>query len=292
MSLLHEVLSEKFNIIEVTDALYDLIIDCPFGNEPLPNNNNVVKLFVTGEVIKQDNNKWSIIDIKSNLHKYDLSIGFDFITHPKYLRIPYMYNHSRGYDIHNIHTHYDRGKCNPTKPFFACFLVSNGGWTKYHEGAKLRNRLFHKLSSYKHVHSGGKYLNNIGNVVSLEETGAWLSQCKFIIAYENQSYPGYVTEKPIQAYLAGAIPIYYSHPAGIVDEEINKKSMINATDLATEDELVEYIKKVDNDDNLYCNIWQEQFIINPARNYEVIKEKLQDKLEQIFKEKGYSFKGS
>jgi hypothetical protein len=35
------------------------------------------------------------------------------------------------------------------------------------------------------------------------------SEFKFTISFENDSYPGYVTEKLLEAYLCGSIPIYW-----------------------------------------------------------------------------------
>ena len=43
-----------------------------------------------------------------------------------------------------------------------------------------------------------------------------LSRYKFTIAYENTAYPGYVTEKVIDAMVAGSVPVYMGAP-DIVD---------------------------------------------------------------------------
>jgi hypothetical protein len=124
--------------------------------------------------------------------------------------------------------------------------------------------------SIKPVISGGKHLNNIGAVVPYGDTEKWLSQCKFTIAYENTlNYPGYITEKPYQAYFAGTVPIYNGHRSNLVD--VNPKSILYAQDFANEDDFVEYIKKVDQDDDLYCKIWNEQIITDPSKDYEVLK---------------------
>jgi len=50
--------------------------------------------------------------------------------------------------------------------------------------------------------------------------------------------------------------------------------MIFQGDFAGQDEMVEYIKKVDNDDALYCEIWNERIIVDPSKDYEVVKLKL------------------
>ena len=128
-------------------------------------------------------------------------------------------------------------------------------------------------------------MNNIGGAVKRGEkaTMNWLSQCKFVIAYENQSYDGYITEKVFQAYFGGAIPLYYSDPSAVKD--VNKKAIIYAQDFASEDDMVDYIKKVDQDDKLYCDIWNEKIITDPDRNYDAVKANLRDKLIPIIEAK-------
>ena len=111
-------------------------------------------------------------------------MGFDYIEHPNYIRVPLYYMYPI-YNTKNITTTYDRGRCNPHKPYFACFLYTNSGAKnpQKFDGAMARNSLFEKLSHYKSVTSGGRYQNNIGYVVERDKTQEWMSQCKFVISY-------------------------------------------------------------------------------------------------------------
>ena len=274
VTILTEVLREKYNI-EYTDEGYDILLNGFLNRTPLPTDPNIVKIHYTSEA--------HIGDPRNHLDSHDLVMGFDFIEHPNYIRVPYAYMRINSKMRHD----YNRGmKCDPkSKKHFACFLASNGGeWLDKFDGARARNRLFHKLSLYKKVISGGKYLNNIGNPIPYEETMEWLSQCKFVIAYENQiNYPGYVTEKPFQAWLAGSVPLYDTHKSGL--EDLNSNATIYAGGFATEDELINYIKKVDNDDALYCKIWNEQIITDPSKDYEALKDKIRQKIDEILTRK-------
>jgi hypothetical protein len=54
------------------------------------------------------------------------------------------------------------------------------------------------------------------------------SKYNFVLAMENTISPGYITEKIYNAYLAGAIPIYYGH--SVVNDIFNPRSFINITD--------------------------------------------------------------
>ena len=270
---IHEVIREKYNI-EYVDKDPDILLNGFLGKHPAPKDSQIIKIFYTSEVYLDN-------DPPKYLDTYDLVIGFDFIETPNYIRIPFQYTALNSQLKHD----YDRqAKCNPNKEHFACFLVSNNGeWRQgKFQGAQARTKMFHRLSLYKKVLSGGKHLNNVGGPVP--DAQEFLSQCKFTLAYENTlNYPGYVTEKPFNAWLAGTVPIYNTDPVGLVD--INKKAVIYAGDFKTEEELVDYIIKVDNDDKLYCDIWNQQIIDNPENDYEVIKSKLRIKLNEIFEKK-------
>jgi len=269
--ILNEILSEKYNI-KITYRDPDIIIDTVFGDTPLPNT-NAIKIFFTGEAIKV-----------RNPDNYDLAMGFDYINHPNYIRLPSYYMYPV-YDAHHICSDYNRGTCNPKKPYFACFLYSNGGESnpKRFDGAIARNSLFEKLSEYKKVESGGKYKNNIGHMIAREDTINWMSQCKFVISYENQTYDGYMTEKPFLSYLSGAVPLYYGDKRAM--EDINRKAVIFQSDFPGQDEMVEYIKKVDNDDVLYCDIWNQRIITDPTRDYDVVKAGVREKLDKVLENK-------
>ena len=125
-----------------------------------------------------------------------------------------------------------------------------------------RSEIVNKLSKYKRVDCGGKFLNNIGYVVprgincsgKIEHNNNY----KFVIAFENKDYPGYVTEKICDAYKSKCVPIYWGHRDVIKD--FNPSTFINANNFANLDELVEYIIKVDNDDKLYASFFKEPIL--------------------------------
>ncbi|MFV0251249.1 MAG: glycosyltransferase family 10 [Rickettsia aeschlimannii] len=168
------------------------------------------------------------------------------------------------YCTNDVSTEYKHSKYNPNKTYFACFLVSNGIEDPENDGCIARNRFFHKLSLYKKVVSVGKYLNTESTIIPKEKTRAWLSKCKFVIAFENKTYEGYVTEKPFQAYLAGAVPKYYADKSYIKD--VNPNLVIFAKDYSEED-LYNYIISVDKDDEKYYKIYNNKIIPNSENNY-------------------------
>ena len=65
------------------------------------------------------------------------------------------------------------------------------------------------------------------------------SKFKFILAMENCKKNGYVTEKIINAYYSGAIPIYWGSPN--INELFNKDAFINVDNFNTFDECINYV---------------------------------------------------
>ena len=72
---------------------------------------------------------------------------------------------------------------------------------------------------------------------------------KFSIAFENSVQNGYTTEKILDSYRSNCIPIYYGSKT--IAYDFNTETFINCNDFKTTKELIEYIIKVDNDDDLY-----------------------------------------
>ena len=79
-----------------------------------------------------------------------------------------------------------------------------------------------------------------------------LAPYRFCMAYENTNKLGYVTEKLFQAKTAGCIPIYWGNE--MVFEDFNKDCFIYANNFNTTGDLLEYVKTVDQNEELYNKI--------------------------------------
>ena len=139
---------------------------------------------------------------------------------------------------------------------FCCFVYSNP--------VKYRNDFFKELSKYKKVDAGGSALNNVGGKV--KDKIEFQKNYKFCIAFENTKQTGYVTEKILHAYMSNCIPIY--NGSDKISSDFNPETFINGNDFKTNKELIDYIKKVDNDEELYnsymnkpifSKIWLDRF---------------------------------
>ena len=122
--------------------------------------------------------------------------------------------------------------------------------------------MFDLLSAYRTVSSGGRYRNNVGEPVA--DKLAFQQHHKFDIAFENTSHDGYTTEKLVQAFAAGTVPIYWGDPR--VGETFNTDSFINCHDYPNFDAVVERVKEIDGDDAL----WQKMISTPALRDPETV----------------------
>ena len=114
--------------------------------------------------------------------------------------------------------------------------------------------VFNKLNEYKPVASGGRWNNTVGGAVL--DKMAFIKNYKFHLAFENMKVDDYVTEKIMESLAARTIPIYWGSRS--VKKEFGEGSYIDISDFDTLGRAIDYIKKVDNDDELYMNILRQR----------------------------------
>jgi hypothetical protein len=167
----------------------------------------------------------------------------------------------------------------PIPEKFCCFIVTN--W-----GTPCRNNMFEELCKYKKVDSGGKFKNNIGYVVEgrywEQQMIDFISQYKFIICFENTKEDNYVTEKIINPFLAGTVPIYWG--TEYRNNTFNKNAYLSWDEIndPTYEKIIEEIKRLDNDDAAYLNmrnaqVFKEGYDFYKTYGFDSIAEKV-DKL--------------
>ena len=157
---------------------------------------------------------------------------------------------------------------------FCAALISNNIST---DGFRLK--FINELNKYKKVDMGGKYNNNIGkSVINKIE---FLTSYKFSIAMENSEGDGYISEKIVESFLAGTIPIYYGDY--MIDEYINPNSFILIKSEKDILKKIEYIKKIDQNNTLYKNLLNEKILLdnNIQKNHQ---KELKDFLYNIFQQ--------
>jgi hypothetical protein len=186
-----------------------------------------VRIFYTGENIAPD---WSACD---------WAFSFEHCGHPRHFRLPHWPFYVDPAALVKPPS-YDPAAILARKSRFCAFVVSN-------PLCRMRNDFFRRLSRYRPVDSGGRVLNTLGHRVADKQ--AFLQDFKFTIAFENESHPGYTTEKVVEPMLADSIPIYWGDP--LVGRDFDTRSFLSAHDSATIDDLVDRVVAVDRDPSLH-----------------------------------------
>ncbi len=131
-----------------------------------------------------------------------------------------------------------------------------------------RDDIFHALSKYKHIDSLGSHLNNIGFLLEKGRfTNDWQdlsvqikNKYKFSIAAENSCFEGYISEKLLTSFQAHTVPIYWGDIK--VAQEYNPEAFINCNDYKNFDELIQRVKEIDENDDLWAYMvsqpWQTE----------------------------------
>lgn len=212
-------------------------------------------------------------NIRPNFFESDYAFSFDYPEKTeRHFRFPYY-----GWRVdpaliikHSI----DIDAIVAEKTRFCNMVVSNSN-------AKERIEFFHKLSKYKKVDSGGRYLNNVGGPIA--DKVAFLKQYKFTLAFENSSFPGYTTEKITEPMLVHSIPIYWGNPS--VDKDFNTRSFVNIHDYPSWDAAIEAIIRIDQDEELYRSYLKEPYFKDNVVNEFVDKERILERLTEIVENK-------
>ncbi len=102
------------------------------------------------------------------------------------------------------------------------------------------------LSYRKQVDCPGQSMNNTRNIgPSITDKIEFLKNYRFSIAFENERSPGYTTEKLVDAFLSGCLPIYYGDP--LVGLDFNSESFVNMDSFGCFEQLADEIIRIEND---------------------------------------------
>lgn len=193
-------------------------------------------------------------NLEPDFNVYDYAIGFHFLDFgDRYLRYPIYAFAYRDAFLKALEKHKCLEQELRSKDKFCSFVVSNG------HAEDVRTQFFMKLSQYKRVESGGRFMNNVGCFLKgVEAKTEFQRKCRFAIAFENSSMPGYTTEKLLQAWQADTIPIYWGNPE--IGKEFNTKAFINCHEYENFEQVIERIIEIDNDEELYMKIMREPIL--------------------------------
>lgn len=246
--MFRELLNDREMNFNSSPEEADIIFFSSFGNRIYDaRNTKAVKIFYTGE------NERPRLDIA------DFSLSHDFDTHGgRNFRLPHWYMYVNWWgepnfphariSVERLFRKWDPEEVWNRKEF--CSIII---------GNPVRNRLevAQKLNYYKPVHGYGKVFGRHFNDCKVD----LMENYRYNICFENSITEGYVTEKLLEAKVAGCIPIYFGDDSAARD--FNEKCYINYTKMNS-DELLMTISGLENDFIKFNQICSEDlFKIKP-----------------------------
>lgn len=238
---INRVLRKHYKIILSDDP--DYVIGSMYTKEAL--SYDCIRIFYSGENFSPDFNL------------YDYALGFENMSYgDRYAYAPnYIMNPKYADDVSKmLRKHTKTANEGMEKTEFCSFVVSNG------LGNPIRFDFFDELSKYKKVNSGGRYQNNIGIPEGVSDKYEFQKKHKFSICFENSAHPGYVTEKLVQGFAAGTVPIYWGAPD--VCNIFNEKAMVVVNGRQDIPSAIMRIKEIDNNPELYQSMVEQPALLD------------------------------
>mgnify|MGYP006297496395 FL=1 len=246
-------LSRHFNI-EICETDPEAVIFSDFGDDYMQY--PCTRIYYTGENSRPD------------FQRCDYAFTFDYCDDPRHYRLPLyrLYFNER-----DMTANHNADAILAQNRKFCCMVVSNPRATE-------RLDFFRELSRYKRVDSGGKVMNNIGRRV--QNKRAFIRNYRFTFAFENAAYPGYTTEKLVEAWIEGSIPIYWGNPR-IIDE-FNPECFINLNDYPSWELAAERVCEVDSDPALMHHMLRQPLLRNNIVPDYLRESRIADRFRSIF----------
>jgi alpha(1,3/1,4) fucosyltransferase len=211
-----QLLSAHFEI-EFSETPDVVFYSC-FGNEHLKY--SCTRIFFSTE------------NFRPNFQEADYVISFDYLNDPRHLRFPLWASYYLSYKKNGLVTSGmtidDRFRDWSSKEKFCCIVVSN-------EKATERIDFYKQLNKIRRVDSAGEWNNTIGTQIEPGTYGKFrfLKDYRFVISFENSSYPGYTTEKLVEPILANCIPVYWGDPVVAKEFNVNRFIHVNGMDYSS-----------------------------------------------------------
>lgn len=257
------ILKEYYKVIIDTNSP-EILFFSLFGYEHL--RYCCKKIFFTGE------NK------RPNFNACDFAFSFDYNNKKNHYRLPlyslYIDDHQLKDSIQKIKPKEELKNIWEKKTKFCAMVVSN-------PRAKERIDFFKRLSKIKQVDSGGGVLNNVGGRV--KDKLEFINQYKFVIAFENEIYDGYTTEKIIEPMFKDCIPIYWGNK--LVYKDFNPKRFINYHDFENEEDLFQKLLEIEKNPELALSILSEPIFSSERVSYKEERQNVYKSVKQVLESK-------
>ncbi len=121
----------------------------------------------------------------------------------------------------------------PRPPGFVCAFIGNPTPPR-----------LHAIDALSRIGNVDIFGNSVGRPVPSKVEIA--RNYRFVLCFENDLYPGYVTEKPFEAWATGAVPLWWGDdPVGYLSES----AVVNAATFASLEEFADAVAHIDADES-------------------------------------------
>jgi hypothetical protein len=205
---------------------------------------------------------------------FDLTLSFDINTYNDsnfYLPLIYLYmNHKKIGDAHSKHLVSPK-QCMEPRSIEPNFINTKFGFASSFINNPQQTRLFvvKELSKISKVSVYGRSVGNYVEDKISEAKKFWFNLC-----FENDFYPGYVTEKILEAWLAKSIPIYWGSDANNI---LNPKAYVNFNDFLSVNEFIKFISELYSDEKRMIEMIKQP-ILNSNFDYDALVQLFAKKL--------------
>jgi hypothetical protein len=208
-------------------------------------------------------NIWVTFENRRAPHKnFDLTLSFDCDDYgDNNLYFPLIYQYM---DIRGVGSSYAKHKISPMKAMQKRslsqkqILQKNNFMVSFiNNPHPIRLRAQEYLSKIDSIHAFGRSVDNyVQDKISTSEK-YWFSLC-----FENDLYPGYVTEKVLEAWLGWTIPLYWGNDAY---EILNPAAIINLSKFPSMIDFINYVENLYKDKNAMVEMINQPLL---AKNFQ------------------------
>lgn len=266
------ILNKRYNVV-IDSVDPDFVICSPLGEPYEYIKYDCPRIMYTGEFLSADFNA------------IDYFIGYDnIIFGDRSFRFPlFLWSDNGEYLPSEPMTRDEAAKELKKKDLFCNYIFG-------HDTALgIREKILELLEQYKRVECAGKHRNNMPNneIYTIRTKPQIMERCKFSITAESVCYPGYTSEKIVDAFRAKTIPVYFGDPT--ISNDFNMKSFVDVLEFPSIEKAVERVIEIDKNDELYVDMMCEYRYLVANYEEEMFK-KLEEYLYHIFdqdKEEAY-----
>nr|WP_317468130.1 glycosyltransferase family 10 [Bacteroides hominis (ex Liu et al. 2022)]MDV6151804.1 glycosyltransferase family 10 [Bacteroides hominis (ex Liu et al. 2022)] len=243
---------------------------------------NDIRIFIERENLhKKHMQQWlhRFLDNK----RIDLSLGFDEINHPQYMRFPFwlMWNIFSPTATHNEIKQQIKQMNSPENQAYEnrkfCAFLCN------HDDIG-RKKIFNQLNGIDKVDCDGALFHNNDELKLKydDDKLKYLTHYRFNLTPENSNYDGYVTEKLFEAIYAGCVPIYHGSDNRPEANVLNPKAIVFIEMGKDNNDAIKLIEELNTDKKKYMEFaCQKRFITGADEVIWGYYESLENKIKEI-----------